>query len=104
MSFIPSSILVQDVSLRASKYPVQPTMTQSAMKELQVCFYVIQLTPSIIMLSYHNYLSATQICLYLSFLDGLGVGYIVGIVIVIAVIGLMIVGAYILWHRREYLI
>lgn len=103
MSFIPSSILVQDVGLRASKYPVLPTMTQSAMKELQVCFYVIQLTPSIIMLSYHNYLSATQICPYLSFLDGLGVGYIVGIVIVIAVIGL-IVGAYILWHRREYLI
>lgn len=54
MSFIPSSVLVQDVGLKASKYPVQPTMTQSAMKELQVCFCVIELTLSVIMLLYHN--------------------------------------------------
>lgn len=39
-SLILSSILVQDVRLKASKYPVQPKTTQNAMKELRVGFNV----------------------------------------------------------------
>lgn len=72
------------------------------MKELQVGFYVIQLTLSIIMLLDHNYLYITQICQYLCFLDGLDVGPILGIVI--GVIVLLLVGACISWYIREYLI